>query len=209
MSAQIGFITAAAQYGLGSILVKPLRAIGPLVMQVVVEEVHSDDLQITDHPVELGAMITDHSYRLPAELTIRGGWSNSPTVAGLFAGLVAGVGSTGTGIQSLVTGNEATQIRDWYKKLLKLQADRIPFDVYTGKRIYKNMLIKGMTVTTDEKYENSLFVTVSLREVLIVSTQILTVPATMANQADPSATAQPVNNGTKSVQPTNQFQEVQ
>lgn len=197
MNAQIGFVTAAAQYGLGSILVKPRRSIGGLVMQVVVEEVHHDELEITEHPVELGASISDHAYMRPSEVIIRGGWSDSPSVVGLFTGIAAGIGGTVAGVQSLVSGNNASQARDMYEKLLTLQSDRTPFDVYTGKRVYSNMLIKSLNATTDKENENSFFVTCTLRQVIIVQTQVLTVSAPMSSQANPAATAQPVDSGNK------------
>lgn len=206
MSGELGFIAAAAQYGLGSILVKPRRSIGALVMQVVVEETHHDELEITEHPVEQGASISDHSYMRPSEVVIRGGWSDSPSISSLFAGVVGGIASTVSGVQSLVTGNNASSARDMYEKLLKLQAAREPFDVYTGKRVYKNMLVKSINTTTDAEHENSFFVTATLRQVLIVATQVLTVSAPMANQANPSATAQPVNSGAKALTPSTRFQ---
>ena len=55
----------------------PQRIIGSIVAQVTIEEEHHDKLIITNHPVEQGAMISDHAYKMPAMLTIRAGWSNS------------------------------------------------------------------------------------------------------------------------------------
>ncbi len=45
---------------------------------VVVEEVHRDALAITQHPVEQGASITDHAYRLPAVVEVRMGGRTVP-----------------------------------------------------------------------------------------------------------------------------------
>jgi hypothetical protein len=70
--------------------------------------------------------------------------------------------------------------RETYQQLLDLQAERVPFDVVTGKRIYKNMLIRGMEVTTDKATENVLSAVLTLREVIITSTSIKQV----ANKSD-------------------------
>ena len=126
-------------------------------------------------------------------------------VAGLFTGIAGAAEATASGVQSLITGNNAQQARDMYEKLLKLQSAREPFDVYTGKRVYSNMLIKSLSTTSDEQHEHSLFVTATLRQVLIAQTQVLTVAAPMSNQANPAATAQPVNSGAKALVPSTRF----
>lgn len=201
MPAIPGVITAVAQLGLDSILVKPKRSIGPFKAQVTLREVHHDSLQITDHPVEQGASISDHAFKRPASVTIEAAWSNSPSNASLLGGLAGAVSGTISGVQSLVTGNNASQVKDIYEKLLKLQASAIPFDVYTGKRLYKNMLISELTTTSDVKNENILNITAELRQVIIVGTQTVSVDAPLANQKMAPLTAPVQNTGTQSLQP--------
>ena len=53
-----------------------------------------------------------------------------------------------------------------YSQLLELQRSERPFDVVTGKRLYSNMLIRVLDVTTDKATENVLMATVTLREVI-------------------------------------------
>jgi hypothetical protein len=43
------------------------RKIGVIIPDVVVSEKHSDTLEITEHPVETGAAISDHAYKRPAK----------------------------------------------------------------------------------------------------------------------------------------------
>lgn len=209
MNAAVGFTLAGAQIGLDSILIKPKRFIGPFVAQVTIEEVHHDELEITEHPVEQGAFIADHAYKHPAELTIKAGWSNSPSVSGLGQGLVAGIGGTVTSTQALVqsflTGNDTSQVRDVYANLLKLQASRVLFDVVTGKRTYKNMLMKSLTITTDRETENSLLITASFKQLIIVRTQLITVTAAAENQADASSTMPVTDSGTKQPVPSTRY----
>jgi hypothetical protein len=205
MSLAQGVVTAAAFYAYESILVKPRRSLGLIIPQVVVEEVHHDDLEITEHPIEQGAAIADHAFKRPADLIIRCAWSNSASVAGLGKGVVQGVTTTVTGVQSAVTGNSAAQIRDIYDSLLKLQEQRDPFIVYTGKRVYTNMLIRSLAVTTDKTTENSLVVVIVLRQVILVQTQLVFVAAPASRQADPAATQATINSGTKSLDPAPKF----
>lgn len=202
MGQALGLVMAAAQLGLQSIRVKPKRHIGSFTAQVTFEEIHTDELEITDHPVELGAKITDHAFMRPAEVVIKCGCSDSPSNAGLLSGLVGAVTGTISGVASLLTGNNVSQTKAIYAKLLTLQRNRIPFDVSTGKRQYTNMLVKSLRVETTKETENSLVVTATLRQILIVTTQLVTVSAPASSQAFPGYTATVANQGVKGLDPT-------
>jgi hypothetical protein len=153
------------------------RNIGGFTADVTIAEEHTDELTITEHPVEQGASISDHAYKNPMRVVIRVGYSNSSDQAG---------GDTG-------------YVQARYQDFLKLQQGRQPFAIITGKRQYSNMLIQSLAVTTDQTTENALLLTVTCREVIIVSTQTTTVPP--ADQhANPQKTAPLTNSGT--VQPT-------
>lgn len=162
-------------------LVEPIllrsRIIGIFVADVTIEERHLDELVITEHPVEQGAAITDHSFKRPASVTIRAGWSNSSRQARA----------------------NPSYVQEIYEGFLILQASRIPFEILTGKRAYLNMLIQRLTVTTDQSSENALMMTCDCREILIASTQVATVgdPSLMAS---PSVNGAPLNGGTKTLQ---------
>lgn len=162
-------------------LIQPsARAIGQIYADVTVEENHRDEVIITQHPVEGGGVITDHAFKRPAELEIRCGFSNSS------AGYVG-------------------YVQEQYRALLSLQLARQPFTVYTGKRRYRNMIIRGISVVTDPHSENTLMATVALQEVIIVSTQTTSAgsgqgggsgtPGGNADQANPASTGSITNGG--------------
>lgn len=206
----IGYVAAAAQIGLGSLLIKPKRGIATLVPQVVIEETHHDDLEITEHPVEQGAVITDHAFKRPSEVTIAAAWSNSPSAASLPDGVVGAFKAIPSAVnqafnQAAANGNSAASVRDVYDKLLTLQSTRVPFEVFTGKRVYANMLLKTLVVTTNPGKEQSLFVVATFRQLLIVQTQTISVAAPAANQADPGVTQAPTDPGSKSLVPSTKF----
>lgn len=196
-----GFAIAALQYGYSTTIPKPVRKFGQFAGYITMEEIHSDEVEITDHPIEQGASITDHAYKRPAELTVKISWSNSPNNSGLLGG-IRGLINTGAILVSNVLGNDVNQVREIYQKLLKAQADREPMEVFTGKRTYTDMLIKSINVTTDAKAEQTLVVAVNFKQIIRVTTSTLTieqVPA--ANQRDPGTTQAPTNAGSKSVRP--------
>lgn len=164
---------------LDSVLISPLtagnyRAIGPeasggpsgdrvFQADITEREEHQDELMITEHPVEttsgVGA-VSDHAYRRPSELHIRIGWNNA--------------------------GRDQNYIQGIYADLLKLQRDRYPMDVYTGKRPYSNMLIAGISTESSDPTEYSLLIDVHFREVLLVNTQSASITSDSSAQADPS-----------------------
>lgn len=155
-----------------NLTISPRRMLGPIRVQCTIEEVHTDSLTITDHPVERGAAISDHAYKLPAQLVMRVGWSNSS-------------------LQALLNPN---YVREIYEQLLALQETKEPFDVTTGKRLYKNMLFSALTVTTDQKTESTLMCTATMREVIRVQTRGVSVPPADV-QAEPKATAATAQTG--------------
>lgn len=197
MEQATGFALAAAQLGVEAILVRPKRSIGSFSAQVTISEDHVDEMEITDQPVEQGAAISDHAFKRPSEVTIEAIWSNSPTGQGFLSSVAGSVSGTIGGVQSILTGNSQDQIRDIYDKLLALQASRELSDVFTGKRVYKNMLISSMRVKTDKQNENILRVICHLREVLIVSVSVVQIAAPADAQQEPESSAPILDKGAK------------
>jgi hypothetical protein len=156
---------------------------------VTINEDHSDDLTITEHPVEFGAAITDHAFKRPTELQVRVGWSQSYGVqpAGDLGGELA---------------LQGVDVRAIYQQILDLQASRAPFDVWTGKKDYKNMLVASIRTSTDASTEWAFIADISFREILLVSTQTIPFAAQAQNLTDPSSNLAPINNGEKSVMTT-------
>jgi hypothetical protein len=170
----------------------PQGSIGGVTVPVTVEEIAEDDLEITDHPVEAGAPITDHSFKRASSIVMHCGWTNS-SIAAVIGAITASL----TGTTNLVDGSFAA-VNDYvssiYFQLLALQESRTPLLVTTTIRQYPNMLIKGLKLTRDAKTSQALMVSVTLRTIIIVSTQSSTLPP-MANQGIPASTADIANVG--------------
>ena len=122
------------------------RAISTILPDVVTEEQATDEIHVTDQPVETGTTITDHSFQLQAHLGMKVGFSDSTA------------GQVGYSIQC-------------YNALLALQKTHQPFTVTTGKRTYKNMLMTKLTQSTDSHSEHALMAILEFREILIVQRQ--------------------------------------
>jgi hypothetical protein len=160
------------------------RMINDLIAMVTVEEDHEDDLVITEHPVEFGAAITDHAYKRPSEVKVRVGWSQSSGVSRL-------------GEQRI------NDVREIYEKVLALQNSRNPFTLWTGKRIYQNMLVASIRVHTDARFEFTFMADIQLKEILLVSTQTITGANNAAAQAQPEVNSPVPPTGDRATTETN------
>lgn len=153
-----------------------------LIPHVVVEEIHRDSLVTTEHPVELGAAITDHAFLRPKVVEIRCGWSDST------------FGSVGAILQP-------------YKQLQQLMEKREPFTITSPRRQYKNMLPTDINVVRDVNNENILSVAVAFRELIIVQSKTTggTSQSAGEKQASPENNAGTTDTGQRSTMPGTEF----
>jgi len=121
---------------------------------------HESSLTITSHPVETGASISDHAFVNPALLTMQIGMSDAAEVLS---------------IDQFTQG--PTRSVTAYQVLLELQRLRIPMQVMTRLKIYKNMLIETISVPDDYTTAYGLKATVVMKEVLVATVQTVKISA--------------------------------
>ncbi|HEI8006109.1 TPA: hypothetical protein SLC38_003043 [Morganella morganii] len=175
------------------------RKIEMIVPSVVISEKHSDSSEITEHPVQVpggeGFTVSDHTFDRPSEVTMEIGFAGGGSLIDGFD--TSSMFDISTGLKL------GSSPREIYQQLLDLRASKKPFDVITGKRDYKNMLIRAIEVTTDNTSENVLMVVLTLRQVIIVETKKTTV-APVENQKLPEATGGTEERGTVTPKPANE-----
>lgn len=121
---------------------------------------HTSRLQITEHPVQTGAAITDHAFLEPKELVMEIGMSD---VAKSRAD-----GQFNDGWSRSVTA---------YQKLRELQANRIPVQVLTRLGLYKNMMVEVISAPDDYKTLYGLRATITLKEIMVAEVQTVRISA--------------------------------
>jgi len=165
---------------------------GTLTAQIVIDERHEDTAQVTSHPVQATANISDHIIILPTRLAIRMGWTSY------------GLQSLGTYEQEAISGGgipTPNNIRQIYNTVLGMFRNRVPFTITTGKRQLQNMVITALREETTERTENCLILTVYCEQVFLVQTTYTAVPGNNV-QADASASGSPVAVGTQQIKPS-------
>ena len=150
---------------------------------ITVEEDHSDQLTVTDHPVEKGAgnaFIQDNAYKLPAEVTLTYGWAPGSA-----------------------SGRSETFLNAIYLQLLNIQSSRLLFRVKTTRRTYENMVLQGVTLTTDVYTQNALLVRATCKEIIFATTSTTKALLTPTSQANPPQTLGVLPTGPQQLQPAN------
>lgn len=120
----------------------------------VLREEHDTELRITEHPIQTGANITDHAYKLPERLMLEIGMSDA------MATLVEGQ----------YTGGLSKSV-NCYQTLKTLQARRTPLNVVTKLNSYQNMLIAHMSAPYDLRTCHGLRCAITLQQVILAKVQ--------------------------------------
>lgn len=149
-----------------------------------VSETHAKEGQPTDFPLENGESISDHIISKPFSLELQGIISDTPlkllnsaltTVASAVipaSGIIAA--SAGMALFSALSGSKSPSVAA-YGQLLKLQANKLPFDVITTLQRYENMWIKSISVPRDAATGQVLVFNLSLVQLLLVSPQTVNI----------------------------------
>jgi hypothetical protein len=137
-----------------------IRSIGGLVFDAVFKEHHQLSAEATEEPCETGVSVADHMFMKPGRVTISAGVSDVtflPEASDPWAG-----------------GTSRAQMA--LAMLEILQASFEPFDVQTGLKLYQNMVCLNIEFEQDKDTAGAFIFEATLREAIIVSTQMVTYP---------------------------------
>jgi len=134
-------------------------SVGAVEFDCSVSETHVDEAEITDHPVEGGADMTDHIRKKPNSIELNGIITNTPIA--IMASLSVGSPVTTDFLPFVMDRVEAG-----YAELRRAMEAGERLDVVTSLRSYENMAIQSLTVTRDVNNGNVLNCKISLREII-------------------------------------------
>ncbi len=153
-----------------------VRRMDALQFDAVVREAHESTMTVTENPVETGVSIADHMYANPLRLSIAAVVTDTPMRA-----------QAGDRFAS-----ERSRSQRAYELLMDLQRRREPFEVQTGLRLYRDMVCTGLRTEQDKDTARVLSFEAELREVLIVSTQVVKYPPRKAGATTRQASTKKV-----------------
>lgn len=170
---------------------------------LVIDESHTLEFDASDHPMENGAVITDHVTQRLRTCTITGMFTNHPALKGgrddseweKYADEDKGKGSVWGGYEE----NRALKL---YNALEGLAKKRKPVRIVTSLKVYEEMIITSLPVKRTVDDGDSIAFTITLREFKVAALKKSAIfgkfkPKDMGS-ADNRTIAQPVSNGTVS-----------
>lgn len=153
--------------------------IGHIVFDASLSETHTESADVTQHPVEFGANITDHIRRQPAQVEINGLVTDHPIV---FAASLAAPSPID---DDLDTASKRADLAYAYLQAVMEYGELVT--VVTSLREYENMAIKSLVVTRDVNNGQVLNCSVGLIEVILAETQTATASAPTATSSKGAA----------------------
>ena len=126
--------------------------IGGYFFDAVFRTEHQTRLQITSHPVQGGANISDHAFMDPARVVMEIGMSDAHAIGGILG-------------QFTTAANRSQSAFDI---LQQMQNSKTLLNVYTRLKQYNNMLIADLRFPDDVKTATGLRETVQLQQVIVV-----------------------------------------
>lgn len=147
-----------------------------VTFDLVFEENHESEADITLHPIEGGVEITDHIRWTRDGLSLRGMITDTPVQNIVEAVLTGGfdLGSITT-----LTGDAPPSVDAWLK-LKQMQRDATVFNVVTGLEIARNMAIKRLGTSRTNDNSGALFVDLEFQQVNVIDTSGATEDGTEA-----------------------------
>ena len=169
-----------------TLLYQPFNAIiDALVLDASVKEEHLAEVEVTDHPVEQGAAVSDHARPKPEELTIEGLVSNTPLNFIQARRSVTSEGFTWTtsAQTNAIRGNPGNAEAAYVTLRAMRDAPRL-LTIITALRSYDNMVMTSLKIPRDKDTGDVLKFTAKFKQVRIV-TNAVTVVATKVKKAKP------------------------
>jgi hypothetical protein len=127
--------------------------------EATIREVHTSRVQVTDHPVEDGSSVTDHSRLLPKRLQLDIVISDHPIIVNAADVVVPDRAKRG------------------FATLEDIQEKGEILTVRTSLRDYDNMILEEFTAPRDAATGNVLSASLSLRELITATTETVEPPA--------------------------------
>lgn len=137
----------------------------------VATETHQLDTDVTDHPVEEGADVSDNARAKPRILTL-----SNAIVSNTPLGILAQVRSINVDDDGNLVRNQLMPSDDARARLEAIRDAREPVTVETSTRTYDNMIMQTLNIPKDAKTGNALVFTAVFKEVIIVANDRALVP---------------------------------
>jgi hypothetical protein len=172
-----GALRPAQRMSFGGMVGQPVTDI--IQLDVTSVELHTAAAEVTDHPIEVGADISDHYRQKPREVRVEGLVTDTPIdgsleQAAIRASPLAGAAlALGTSVMNALKG--ADVVRSTFDLLQRMRDTGTLLQVWTPYRVYQNMVMVLLEVVRDKAGGEALHFTATFREVFFVASSLATI----------------------------------
>lgn len=145
-----------------------VQAVSPVVIEATISETHAKTAEVTTHPVEDGADITDYVRTGVLGIEIEAAFSAQP------------MNCRNDEPDGVFSGDSETRVPaawDAFLNLIDGKPRRELLQVSTGLKLYDNMVLTSIGTTQDASNPHSIIIRAALQQVRIVRSAFTTVPA--------------------------------
>lgn len=158
---------------------KKRTQLGGITLDAAITEHHGVSVEVTKHPVEAGANISDHRRVQPRSVTVEGVITNTPIP-----------GPTDPQVTQEFNGHpfvsrsqyDPTRAGNAYQDLLDLASSSTLVDVVTTMETYSNMTLSSLDIPRDARTGEAVRFTATFTEIRTVSNATVQVSKTLRGQ---------------------------
>lgn len=161
---------------------KQKTSIGSIEIDASISETHVGRVEVTDHPVEQGAAVSDHARVLPETLTLEGFVSNTPLP--VSNGALTRRNSLGVEFDSR-SEMDLSRAGQAYTDLVRLKNAGELFSIVTMLRSYDNMLMTSLDVPRDAATGDGLRFSASFKQVRVAESRTVQPATTSEDKTRP------------------------
>lgn len=161
--------------------------------------------EITEHPVEDDADISDHVIIKPRMLKLEGKVTTTPFTIGsllqgaigqvgakIGAGLGGALGSSGSALGAvagnvgagfisksladLLDGSSSNRLDSFYKELMNLRTQKVPVEIVSGFTRHTSYIMGTFSLSRDNKSGQSLKVAIQFKELIVATSKTERIP---------------------------------
>ena len=143
--------------------------IGEIILDVALEETHTRQAKITEHPVESGCTISDHIQALPESIQLEGIISNTPMS---FLGVPFFDGTK-------------DRAQEAFKKLEELFQNSQTVDIVTTLKTYSNMALENLNIHRNAHNSEALKFTCCAKNIRMAESVVIQIPKPKVKRAQP------------------------
>lgn len=155
--------------------------------------VHTQELSVTEQPIEDGSTISDHLDILPKTVNVQGIISEAPisieqSIIGAVTGAIPALAGIQGGIKGtlfsgalnilggLLLNNQGNRIQEAQAAIDEIQKKKILVTLITGLRAYNNMALTNFVATETAQVGGSLSFSATFKELRLVKSEVVVLP---------------------------------